>query len=273
LIINADDYGHTAGVSAGIRDGHLHGVVSSTTTMMNMGNAEDALEKAKQECPNLGLGVHLVLTTGRPVLPITKVSSLVTPDGFFPEESELIFRLSSLNMDEVMSEWQAQIERFVAVIGHVPDHLDSHHHISFLNSQLFQIMLELATTYQCAIRFPDEETAKNMLEDFPINTSVEIRKTNLQLLNQYLPLHPDKFIKTFYDENANTTHLIKILNELPNGTTEIMCHPGYVDEELIINSSYQQQREGELAVLKDQNIKDYLSAHEIELINFKLIKT
>ncbi|HCS39550.1 MAG TPA: hypothetical protein DIW44_08195 [Anaerolineaceae bacterium] len=77
LIVNADDYGHTHGVSQGIRLAHLRGIVTSTTAMMNYRGAEDDLRKATHECPRLGLGLHLVLTSGNPVLPVEKVPDLV----------------------------------------------------------------------------------------------------------------------------------------------------------------------------------------------------
>lgn len=72
LIINADDYGHTRSVSLGIRQAHLQGIVTSTTAMMNYPGADDDLRDSVKECPRLGLGLHLVLTSGCPVLPAEK---------------------------------------------------------------------------------------------------------------------------------------------------------------------------------------------------------
>jgi predicted glycoside hydrolase/deacetylase ChbG (UPF0249 family) len=69
LIVNADDYGRTPGVSRGIREAHRRGIVTSTTCMMNMPAVVDDIALALEETPRLGLGVHLVLTSGRPLLP------------------------------------------------------------------------------------------------------------------------------------------------------------------------------------------------------------
>ncbi|MEK7278341.1 MAG: ChbG/HpnK family deacetylase, partial [Chloroflexota bacterium] len=83
LIVNADDYGRTPSVSGGIRHAHLRGVVTTTTAMMNMPSVENDIRLALEECPNLCLGVHLVLTAGRPVLPPERVPSLAASDGGF----------------------------------------------------------------------------------------------------------------------------------------------------------------------------------------------
>lgn len=269
LIVNADDYGHTPGVSQGIRESHLRGIVTSTTAMMNMPGVDEALQKAVQECPRLGLGVHLVLTTGAPLLPASQVYSLITGDNSFPDESDLIQRLSMLDLDEVRMEWRAQIERFLSVTGRPPDHLDSHHHISFLSPGLFQVMLELAQKFECAIRFPTGEAAIDMMSDFPTEVAKECLERNLHLVAQYKPCHPDHFLKSFYGENSTRAALFEILENLSAGTTEIMCHPGYVDEALIKHSVYQQPRQVELSILTDPETMEFVKARNIELINFK----
>ena len=144
LIVNADDYGHTAGVSAGIREAHLQGIVTSTSAMMNRPAVVEALTAAAQCCPRLGIGVHLVLTSGFPVLPSECVQSLLGSNHKFFGEEGFIEHLPEINLDEVWAEWSAQVEKFVAVTGHWPDHLDSHHHSSYFTPALFEMMLKLA---------------------------------------------------------------------------------------------------------------------------------
>lgn len=271
LMVNADDYGHSLGVSSGIREAHLHGIVTSTTAMMNMPGVEEALHKAVQECPHLGLGVHLVLTTGRPLLAGAQVVSLLNSDHCFWGENELISRLASIDLTQVRAEWRAQVEKFVAVTGHAPDHLDSHHHISYLSPGLFRIMLELAKEYCCAIRFPNWEVAMDLLSDFPAQYTQECLEINLELVNKFKIPHPDYFIKSFYGENATREELHNLLANLPEGTTEIMCHPGYVDFELITSSVYHLQREKELGILTDQGIRKFIKEKRIELVNAEVL--
>ncbi len=168
LIVNADDYGHTAGVSAGIRAAHLHGMVTSTTAMMNRPNAVQALPLAIQTCPNLGIGLHLVLTSGRPLLSPEKISSLVQPDGSFFSQAGLIEWLEQIDLDEVRAEWHAQLELFIRVAGRLPDHLDSHHHASYFTPGLFERMLVLAEECHCPIRKPFGADSASLADTCPL---------------------------------------------------------------------------------------------------------
>src|SRR5690242_8074881 len=128
LIVNADDYGLSANVSRGIRQACSQGIVKSTTCMMNMPTVVDDIEIALRETPGLGLGVHLVLTAGHPLLPADQVSTLVQIDGAFLKLDQLTARQAALDAAQAKAEWRVQIEKFVAAAGRKPTHLDSHHH-------------------------------------------------------------------------------------------------------------------------------------------------
>lgn len=268
LIVNADDYGHTPQVSQGIRDSHRFGIVTSTTAMMNMPGVEEALVASMQECPRLGLGVHLILTTGAPVLPASQAQSLVTEDNTFPGQAALHERLSCIDLDEVEAEWGAQVEKFLSVTGRSPDHLDAHHHIAYVSPGLLRVMLALAQKYACAIRLPTGQAAEDILSDFPADVASARLEDQFRLVEQYRPRHPDHFLASFYGENAHRAALIDILDNLPSGATEIMCHPGYTSTALGRASDYHAQREDELAILTDHEIIAYVQARNIELINF-----
>src|SRR5512138_3882521 len=108
LIVNADDYGRSPEISRGIREAHLHGVVTSTTCMMNIPTTADDVAIAIKETPTLGMGVHLVLTMGKPILPREKVLTLVNENGNNRKYDPFIENISNLNLDEVKAEWRAQ---------------------------------------------------------------------------------------------------------------------------------------------------------------------
>jgi chitin disaccharide deacetylase len=154
LIINADDYGRTPEISRGIREAHLHGLVTSSTAMMNMFSAASDLKIALKETPRLDLGVHLVLTSGKPLQPAAQIPSLTTPEGSFHNLAQFVSLAPSLNLEEVRAEWRAQIEAFIATAGNNPTHLDSHHHSSYFTPGLLQAMFELAREYGLPIRLP-----------------------------------------------------------------------------------------------------------------------
>ena len=262
LIINSDDYGRTPDISRGIREAHLHGVVTSTTCMMNIPTTADDIAIALKETPNLGLGVHLVLTMGRPISAPAAVPSIVDANGMHLKYDPFIANIPNVNLDEVKMEWHAQIEAFIKAAGRKPTHIDSHHHSSYFSAKLFETMLELAKKYGCAIRFPFTKVQPELE-----GTSKQVP----DLLGKFNPRRPDIFIVDFYDDGATQEGLLNIIDQVPEGTTEIMCHPGYVDEAFAMESVYNFQRERELEILIDPAIKQALAARGIELITFSSI--
>lgn len=259
LIINSDDYGRTPEISRGIREAHLRGVVTSTTCMMNIPTTAQDVAVALQETPDLGMGVHLVLTMGRPISAPETVSSVVDENGNFFKYTPLVEHLSSIQIDEVQKEWRAQIEAFIQAAGKKPTHLDSHHHSSYFSSALFRGMLELAKEYDCAIRFPFTEVSPE-LEETAQHVPALLENFNLR--------RPGVFFVNFYDKTATKEDLLNILNDVPEGTSEIMCHPGHVDEAFARESVYNFQRERELEILTDPAIKEAIASQGIQLITF-----
>ncbi len=265
LIVNADDYGRTPGVARGIREAHLRGIVTSSTTMMNMPGVEDALRAALQETPRLGLGVHLVLTSGKPLLPPEQARSLVDESGTFLKSDELVTRLDSLDLFEIEVEWRAQIGKFIHLTGQKPTHLDSHHHSSYFRADMFGKMLELAREYDCAIRLPRADC-------LPPEVADSTREFTPRLLAEFMPRTPGTFIASFYDEDATQSNLLKIIENLVDGVSELMSHPGYVDADLLdaqSGSIYARQRESELTILTAAEVRDAIQRRGIELITFR----
>jgi predicted glycoside hydrolase/deacetylase ChbG (UPF0249 family) len=256
LIINADDLGLTRGVTRGIIDAHLKGVVTSTSALMNSTIISESLAVVNQESPDLGIGVHLVLTWGKPLLPPDVIPTLVDSHGNFYRFHQLSSQILLLNLSEVRAEWQAQIEAFIAT-GRQPDHLDSHHHSSYSSQGLFTVMVELAREYNFPIRYPTKPEG-----NFPES---DISK---QILKKY-PVHsPQACITSFYGQSVSIVNLIEILSTLPEGVSEIMCHPGYADRELIESSSYTIEREMELQLLVNPEIKAAVEKNGIILGRF-----
>jgi len=268
LIVNADDYGRTQGVSSGIRSAHINGIVTSTTAMMNIPGVENDLEKAQQDCPQLGLGVHLVLTAGKPLLPASQVPTLTDGKDHFPSALQFIKFMPGIDPDQVRSEWSSQIQKFIRLTGKKPDHLDSHHHTSYFSKTLFQIMLELAGKFECAIRPPLAEGGYGLPLDLPIELGDQPMGFIPALIKRFTPRLPENFFSSFYDQSATRENLLILLSNLPDGTSEIMCHPGLSDPDLMKGSSYNINREVELEILKDPAIKNCIGDHSIQLITY-----
>lgn len=271
LIVNADDYGRTAAVSQGVRNAHLFGLVSSTTCMMNMPTVVEDIRIALHEAPRLGLGVHLVLTSGKPLLPAEQVPSLVKPDGSFNKLDQFLAHLDPIDPMQVKAEWQAQIERFVTAAGRPPTHLDSHHHSSYFTEPLFRGMLELAREYNAGIRQVFAQGDDYSIAGLPTEILTPIREFAPRLLDEFKPRTPHIFYASFYDKMATKEELLRLINGLETGTCELMCHPGYADPILLAGSTYARQRESELAILTDPEVRQAIKRRGIELISFAQI--
>jgi len=267
LIINSDDYGRTPEVSRGIREAHLRGVVTSTTCMMNIPTTAGDIAVALRETPKLGLGVHLVLTADRPLLPREQVKTITDGEGNFLKLAALIAQIPQVDAREVKEEWRAQIEAFIKAAGRKPTHFDSHHHSSYFSPALFRAMLELAKDYDCAIRLPIMDGGDEMA-GLPSELIGPIKKYAPELLKEFNPRRPTAFFASFYDDLATRKEFQRIIDGMGNGAFEIMCHPGFVDEILLAASSYAKQRKTELEILTDPAVKAAIKSHGIELITF-----
>ncbi len=112
LIVNADEFGLTEGVNRAIIEAHRQGIVTSTTLVPNLWAFQEAADLTLAN-PDLGVGVHLNLTDGRPVSPPSQVSALVDGDGRFLKRSQLLKRLffQRVPREQIVREFTAQIER------------------------------------------------------------------------------------------------------------------------------------------------------------------
>lgn len=245
LIINADDFGYSRGINFGIVDAHQLGVLTSTTFMTNMPGANHAVELAKQN-PTLGVGVHLVLTCGRPLLDSHK--TIVDSNGNFRKQD--FYKVAfTIDFDEVYQEWKAQIEKFLSY-GLQPTHLDSHHHANSFGD-IPDIFLTLAKEYNLPVR-------NNMAAKYLIKMKEEGVKTT------------DTFLYLLETSISNDLTLDQIFEG--HDSVEVMTHPGYLDKEVLTGSSFSYPRVDELELLTNQKIIELIkNRKDIQLSTFKEI--
>ena len=288
LIVNADDLGWTEGVNLGIAEAHRNGIVTSTSLLAN-GCAFQAGVQTARESPRLGVGVHLNLSDGKPVAPPQSVKSLLGEDGEFSGGPEsLLFRLTTKNLDtkEAELEWDAQIAK-VQAAGVRPTHLDGHKHVQMLPG-LFAIALRLAKKHGiAAVRVSHESSRlRSALTGGDESTKVILKQSvqarGLKFLARDARAMAERSgIATadFFCGVAQTGVLSKegvlqLLASLPEGTTELMCHPGYADIELQKTATrLQSSRQTELQILTDKEIRKSIAALGIRLINYEQIGT
>src|SRR3954471_3589307 len=215
LIVNADDFGRSAGVDDGILRAHRDGIVTSTTLMTNAPSTQHAATLARAT-PAPDVGVHLVLTYARPLSNPARLRSLVREDGSFWRPSELLAR--RIDRNEALTEYRAQFARARELIGREPTHVDTHHWVHD-HPALSWAVCELARQTGAAAR-----THTPAQRD-------EYRARGVRT--------PDHFTREFqHPGHIEVADLLAVLGRLEDGVTELMCHPGEPDAELVATSAY-----------------------------------
>jgi len=287
LIVNADDLGWTEGVNRGIAEAHRKGLVTSTSLLANGRAFSSALEVASKN-PALGVGVHLNLSDGPPTAAAEKVRGLLNGNGSLEGSPEnLLLRIASrsLPLEEVEREWDAQIQK-VRVAGIEPTHLDGHKHVQMLPG-LFDIALRLAKKHGIrAIRVSHEESklravmasAGEQKSSVVLRQGVQARGLKLlardarEMAERAGLVTADYFCGIAQTGVLTREGVERLLESLPDGTTELMCHPGYADEELRATPTrLQQSRQAELDILTDAGIRKLVATRGIRLLSYKLM--
>jgi predicted glycoside hydrolase/deacetylase ChbG (UPF0249 family) len=243
LIVNADDFGLTPGVSAGILAAHRHGIVTSTTMLVNRAVPKDVVARARDA--GLGVGLHVNLTLGKP---LTKGASLVDGHGAFVRDARRA--AARAKAADVEREVAAQIERFETLAKTSPTHLDTHHHVG-LHVPVREVVLNAARRLGVPVRSQDAATR------------TRTRSAGLRTADHF-------FGEAGPDAYWSPARTLRHLRELPPGTSEFMTHPGWCDPELSY-SRYGRQREVELVGLGSAAARAAVFALGITLCDFRAL--
>jgi hopanoid biosynthesis associated protein HpnK len=278
LIVNADDFGLTAGVNRAIIEGHTRGAITSATLMANM-PAFDAAVRLAQDHSSLGVGLHINITQGRPVAEASRVGSLINDRGEFWGTSGAILKrmlAGRLKIEEVVIELRAQIEKALKT-GLRLTHVDSHKHTHAL-PQICEAIISTIKEYGIdAVRAPRErwrfdrgaesfEVIKQSAGAFGISQLCRVSDARLKKSNVRTP---DFFFGVARTGFWTKSWLIDLIERLPAGASELMCHPGYEDTELDgVKTRLRASRTNELRLLTDPDVVAKLKENGVELINF-----
>jgi predicted glycoside hydrolase/deacetylase ChbG (UPF0249 family) len=287
LIVNADDLGWTDGVNRGIVEAFQHGIVTSTSLLANGAAFAGGVEAARS-APGLGVGVHLNLSDGPPVADRETVTSLLNDDGEFaggPESLLLRRARRGLLLVEVENEWGAQIRK-VRDAGIAPTHLDGHKHVHMLPG-LFEIALKLAKRHDIgAIRVSLESSSlraalsSGSKQNAGVVMKQGVQARGLKLLARDAREQAERAgISTadYFCGIAQTGELTRegveqLVKSLPDGTTELMCHPGYADAALRKTPTrLKDSRQTELQILTDTGIRNLVASLGIRLIDYGFV--
>ena len=285
LIVNADDFALTEGVNRGIIVAHRDGILTSTSLLAN-GLAFEHAVSSSRDFVQLSVGVHLNLSQGSPVSPANHIPSLVNEQGeLYASPLQLWTKMlaKKLSLEDVRVEFRAQILK-VLNSGITPTHLDGHLHVHLL-PRLSSILIQLAREFGIRhIRCPVENLKLTLpviwkiggnslgafkrsavaygVSSFAAQFREHLRKSGITCPNAFLGLAHTGFL----DTNA----LRALLALVPNGITELMCHPGYNSAEVkSLGGSLTREREAELLALTSPRIKELVGNLGVQLVNFR----
>jgi hypothetical protein len=274
LIVNADDLGLSMGVAQGILEAHLNGIVTSTSLMVNMPAAQESVDMVLEQAPGLGIGLHINFTAGSSCASPEQVPDLVDDAGVFLPKQAQIENFYSVDARQLEAELAAQLRRFEELVRRPPDHLDSHHHITYVNPRAANMVSELALDLDIPIRkaIPDRPTAYAAVLELGLAADEDeaARRVDelLDAMSAKNVIMPDYFIAGFYGERVTVGDLLNLLIDTQGGVSELMCHPAKVDDSLKSRSSYADRRGDELESLTHPSVRELIQSQFIQLVSF-----
>ena len=256
LIVNADDFGFTRDVNRGIVEAHRNGILTATTLMATGSAFEHAVELAR-ETPTLDIGCHLVLV-GEPPFPSTV--------------TQLIYAVARKQL-RIYDDLAAQV-RGILDAGLKPSHLDTHKHTHLLPPVL-DAVARISEEFKIPwVRRPF---------DFPLTpegVSAAKRATSMamsamrgysaRVLARHGCRSTDHFAGFQITGRYDASGLANLLRELPEGSTEFMCHPGFLSDELrSARTRLKESREEELRALTSPEVRACLGECGIQLVRYR----
>jgi hopanoid biosynthesis associated protein HpnK len=279
LIINADDFGLTAGVNRAIAEANRSGVLTSATMMANARAFSEAAAMTKAQ-PSLRTGCHVVLIDGDPVsanLPTLTNGSSRFRDSL--KEFALAAVRRQISADEIQQETEAQIRK-IQSLGITLTHVDSHKHTHMFPHVLRPVLRAARACGIGAVRNPFEPFRARTHGALLATPGLWLRSAGVTAFQMFAA----EFRRALKEEGVRSTDgtvgiaatgmldqkmLFRTLTALPDGTWELVCHPGYSDADLkAAGTRLTASREIELAALTSLETKQALARQKIELISY-----
>ena len=242
MIVNADDLGFTRDVNDGIVEAHRDGILTSATLMANGAAFRHGVICAKEN-PGLSVGVHLVLV-GERGLPETPARLVMAVLG------------RRLNLER---ELDRQMKRVIEA-GIEPTHLDTHKHTHLL-PRVAEAVGKISEKY--GVRWVRRPLPKPLFGAW-----------STRILLRYGCRMVDRFAGFELTGRLDETELVRVIERLPEGTTELMCHPGYCRGELrAARTRLQDSREVEMRALTSRAAREAVHKAGVELVGYREVET
>ncbi len=241
LIVNADDFGMTSGVNRAILELHAAGVLTSATLMANASATEEAVERAIRT-PALGVGCHVVLADGMPLMPASEIPSLIdgSSGALHATLGTFVQKLMTgrIRSKEIESEAVAQIKRIQGYGVHLT-HIDTHKHTHMFPAVLRPVLRAAKASGIHTVRNPFEpEWSVRATPRAPWLRRMEVRVLR-QLSNSFRRIVSEEGFKTtdgalgvLATGTLDARTVKAIVAAIPEGMYELVTHPGYNDADL-----------------------------------------
>jgi hopanoid biosynthesis associated protein HpnK len=278
LIVTADDFGLSKEVNEAVERGHRDGILSAASLMVGAPARDDAVARARK-LPKLGVGLHVTLLDGRPVLPPSDIPGLVGTDGRFfadPVRFGIALYFSPELQAQARAEIEAQFRRFRDT-GLTLDHINGHKHFH-LHPVVLDTILQIAPSFGSPpIRVPIEPFSASLAAGrdraFGRLTSACFYFLQTRRLARKLKragVRANDYVFGLNDSGAMTEQLmLNFIEQLPPGITEIYCHPAIHRWDGIDNLPAEYRPEEEFHALVSPAVKAKLAAANLEPQNFR----
>jgi len=285
LIVNADDFGFTAGINRAIVEAHTRGIVTASTLMANGRAFEDAVRLAAT-VPSLSVGCHIVLIDGEPVLDAERLPSLTEAHSRGPRFRDGIKSFAAralagrLNPHEIEIEASAQIRKLQSA-GVAVSHLDTHKHTHMFPAVLRPLLRAARACGVRAVRNPFGPRKPLKSSALLARPSLWTRYAEVRILRALAAKFHDAAKREGLATPDGTLGIVvtgaldeklfrAIAAAIPEGTWEFVSHPGYNDDDLkSAKTRLRQSRETELRVLTMPEARKLLLDQGIALISYR----
>ena len=272
LIVSADDLGLSESINRGIIRSYEEGIVTCLNVIPTGSAFYDALALLRVAKPK-DLSAHLALTETAPVTEPDRISSLLTDEGVFHRSYAGFlydFFRKKISRSEIYAELKSQLEMLKAS-GFPVTSLSSHQHIHMLPG-ILDIFIKLAKEYN----IPSIRYLRNDRFAYPYNIKKVFKKVILGYFGGNMKRALDKASISYTDNlfgfldsgNIREGLLIRILNDLPEGTTELVTHPGLISTEVLDRCIFHRNCETDLAALTSRRVRKTIADNGIKLISF-----
>ena len=278
LIVNADDFGMSRGISDGILLAHQYGFLTSASLMVNMPATEYAIARLRAT-PALGIGVHLNICQGRPLSSPREVPSLVDQNGDFHPPPVMIRKLWKWQVAsrEVELEFRRQI-RWMKDRGLQPTHADSHHHMHIYPAAVSAFARALAAEEIECVRASRCTCWPQSGSPGGPHVGGIFRRV---LVRAYRGALQTAILRRFYSADSRVCFVSierrdaeslgdswkSAFENLPPGTFEFACHPGLFERGFSESDRIHRLREDELRWLTDPAMRELIARIGVLLIS------